>query len=180
MTDTATDSSQTIRVEVFLRKCASPDVIDTLGETVARSRRLENRDGGIDVHVKTWTSSVRPAIEALSDSGPSVSLTVDAFQSWADREGYSLRPAFERHETPTRDGRDETVEVIRVPIVCVAVYENGDLECVAPCSDGDRTFTVQQCLSALEDGRTEPFAERDDLQDCSGDWPREPAPEKSE
>lgn len=169
MTDLTTDSSRTIRVEVFIRKCAPPDVIDTLRETVARSRRLEGRDGTTDVRVKTW-GSVRPAIEALSDSGPSVSLTVDAFQSWADREGYTLRPAFERHETSGRYGRGATAEEIRVPVVCVAVYEDDDLECVAPCSDGDRTYTVQECLEALEDGLTEPFPGRDESGAPSREW----------
>ncbi|WP_408958454.1 HTH domain-containing protein [Natrinema sp. 74] len=172
MTDSATDSPQTVRVEVFLRQCASPDVVDTLGETVARSRRLEQRDGHTDVRIKTW-GSVCPAIESLSDSGRSVSVTVDAFQSWADREGYTLRPAFERRETASRFGRGATAEEIRVPVVCVAVYEDDDLECVAPCTDGDRTYTVEQCLDALEDGQSVPFGNRDDSPGLSSGWPGE-------
>ncbi|WP_254764414.1 HTH domain-containing protein [Natrinema marinum] len=179
MTDSATDSSQTIRIEVFLRKCAPPDVIDTLRETVARLRRLEERNGETDVRVKTW-GSVRPAIEALSDSGLSVALTVDAFQSWADREGYTLTPAFERHETPSRGDHGTAAEEIRVPVVCVAVYEEGDIECVAPCSDGDRIYSVEDCLSALEEGRTTPFTERDGSSDRSSGRPRESVVEKSE
>lgn len=159
MTDSVTDSTQTIRVEVFLRKCAPADTVEWLKETAARSRRLEERNETVDVRVKTW-SSVRPALEELSDSGPSVTLTVDAFQSWADREGYALR-SFDRREIPTMLGRRSAAE-IRVPTVCVAVYEDDDLECVAPCSDGDRTYTVDDCLSALEDGITDAFAGRDE------------------
>ncbi|WP_229504769.1 HTH domain-containing protein [Natrinema versiforme] len=159
MTDSATDPDREIRVEVFLRHCADADIVEHLKETAARSRRLEERVGPADVRVETW-SPVCPALEELDDAGPSVSLTVDAFRSWADREGYALC-AFDRRETPSMLDRRRAVH-IRVPTACVAVYEDDDLQCVAPCSDGDRTYTVEDCLTALEAGRTEPFADRDE------------------
>nr|WP_254523880.1 HTH domain-containing protein [Natrinema caseinilyticum] len=140
-----------------------------LRETVARSHRLEEQHGGIDVCVKTW-SSVRPAIERLADTGPSVSEIFETFQSWADRAGYTLRPAFKEHQTPSRLGHDAMSE-IRVPVVCVAVYENGDLRYVAPCSDGERIHTVDECLSALEDGETGPVSDRDDKSESPRKWP---------
>ncbi|WP_222918827.1 HTH domain-containing protein [Natrinema sp. SYSU A 869] len=160
MMDANTASTETVRIEVFLRNNASAAVVEPLKAIVARAHRLEERAGDADVRVKTWTS-VRPALEELGDAEPSVSPTVDTFESWADREGYTLRPAFERHETESMLSRRSTTE-IQVPTVCVAVYEDDDLQCVAPCSDGDRTYTVENCLNALEDGSTEPFADRDE------------------
>lgn len=160
MTDANTDSTGTVRVDVFLHQNASTAVVERLRETVARARRLEERDGNVAVSVKTWTS-VKPALEELDDSGPSVSLTVDAFQSWADGEGYTLNPGFERCETTSMLSHRPTTE-IRVPTVCVAVYEDDELQCVAPCSNGDGTFTVEACLDALENGDTEPFTDRDE------------------
>ncbi|QLG48023.1 HTH domain-containing protein [Natrinema halophilum] len=168
MTDSATDSSRTIRIELFLRKRVSADTVEVLRETVDRSRRLKEQDGNVDVHVETWSSTL-PAIESLGDSERSVTLTVDAFQDWADREGYTLRPAFERRETPSRLGHDPVTE-IRVPVVCVAVYVNDDLTYVAPCSDGDRTYSVDQCLAALERDETAPFFARGDPHVSSRDW----------
>ncbi|WP_226479271.1 HTH domain-containing protein [Natrinema amylolyticum] len=168
MIDANTASTETVRIEVFLRNNASAAVVEPLREIVARARRLEKRAIAADVRVETWTS-VRPALERLSDAGPSVSLTVDAFESWADREGYTLRPAFERHETESMLGHRPVAE-IQVPTICVAVYEDDDLRCVAPCSDGDRTYTVEDCLDALEDGSTEPFTDPGEpLRDRFGD-----------
>ena len=155
MTDSVTDSTGSIRVDVLLRACAPSDVVEPLRETVTRARRLETAEIDADVRVRTW-APVRPALEALGDSRSFVSETVDAFRSWAEREGYSLRPAFERRKTGSMLGHRATAE-IRVPTVCVAVYADDDLECVAPCSDGDRTYTVADCLARLEDGLTEPF-----------------------
>lgn len=170
MRNRKTDSTETVRIELFLRTSAPAALVEPLRETVARARRLEERDMADDVRVTSW-SAVRPALEELSDSGPSVSRTVDAFESWADREGYSLRPAFDRCETTSMLGRPAAQ--IQVPTVCIAVYEGDDLQCVAPCSDGDRTYTVEDCLAALEDGATEPFADgakplRDRLDDTIG------------
>ncbi len=161
MPDTNADSTDPVRIVVYLRADASAAVVDPLRETVARARRLEDGDADVDatVRVETWTS-VRPVLEKLDDSGPSVSLTVEEFQRWADREGYTLR-TFERRETASMLGQRPAVRV-RVPTVCVAVYEGEDLQCVTPCSDGDRTFTVAECLTALENGATDPFATPDD------------------
>lgn len=159
MADPNTRSAETVRIEVFLRPDASAAVVDPLRETVARARRLGDEGTSTDVRVETWTS-VRPALEELADSGPSVSSTIDAFRRWADREGYALC-SLERRETTSMLGCRPAVR-IRVPTVCVAVYEDDDLQCVAPCSDGDRTYTVAECLTALENGVTEPFAARDE------------------
>ncbi|SDJ85868.1 HTH domain-containing protein [Natronorubrum texcoconense] len=147
-----------IRAVLYLRKRASPETVQQLKRIVDRVRRLET-DGIAEVAVETWTS-VTPALEELGDSGPSISLTVNSFRAWASGEGYTLEPSFDRRETGSMlDGRSAVQ--IRVPIVSLAVYESDTLRCVAPCSDGERTYSVEQCLAALEVGFTEPFAFRD-------------------
>lgn len=147
-----------IRAVLYLRQRASPETVQQLRQLVERVRRLET-DGIAEVAVETWTS-VTPALEELGDSGPSVSLTVNSFRAWASDEGYTLEPAFGWRETASMlDGRSALQ--IQVPIACLAVYESDDLRCVAPCSDGERTYSVEQCLAALEVGLTEPFAFRD-------------------
>ncbi|GAB3675566.1 HTH domain-containing protein [Halopiger thermotolerans] len=158
MTDSTTPSTDPVRVELFLRTRTPPDVVDRLRDLVARARRLETTDAVADVRVQTW-APVRPALEELSDGDPSVARTVNAFRSWADREGYSLRPAFARHER-TSLLEDRPTAEITVPIVCVAVYEDDALQCVAPCADGDRTYTVPDCLEALEAGIVDPLESR--------------------
>lgn len=158
MSGSTTTSTDPVRVEVFLRTRTPPDVVERLRTLVERARQLEATDAVTDVHVRTW-APVRPALEELSDSGPSVALTVNAFRSWADREGYSLRPGFARRETSSLI-EDRPAAEIQVPIVSVAVYEDDTLQCVAPCADGERTYTVAECLEALEGGAVDPLAER--------------------
>ncbi len=158
MTDSSTEFTTPVRIEVFVRAHASAAVVESLRELVARARRLEDALDAA-VHVSTWTA-VRPSLEELSDSGPSITETIEAFQSWANREGYDLEPAFDWRETPSMIGH--RAAEVRVPTVCVAVYTDGDLQCVAPCADGDCTYTVVDCLSRLEEGIIAPFEDRDD------------------
>ena len=143
------------RVVLYIRQHASAALVEGLCRLVDRVRRLET-DGIAAVVVTTW-GPVTPALERLGDTGPSVSLTADSFQAWADSEGYTLRPAFTRHETSSLLESRPSTE-LRVPTACLAVYADGELTFVAPCSDGERTHSVTACLDALEAGRTEPFA----------------------
>ena len=152
MTDSSTEFTAPIRIEVFVHAHTSAAVVEPLKELVARARRLEDAIGAA-VHIETWTA-VRPALEELSDSGPSITGTVEAFQSWADQEGYDLEPAFDWRETPSVIGH--RAAEVRVPTACVAVYADDDLQCVAPCTDGDRSYTVMDCLARLEEGVIEP------------------------
>lgn len=165
-----TEQAATIRAVLYLRQHTSPEIVQRLRQTVSRVRRLEI-DEIAEVEVKTW-GSVNPALEELSDSGPSVSLTVKSFQAWADHEGYTLRPAFDQRETHSLLNSRPVAE-IQVPIVCVAVYEDDDLCCVAPCSDGGQKYSVEQCLAALEAGLTDPFAFQKHIEPISKDMPDE-------
>lgn len=155
-----TAQPDTVRAVLYLRQHASGEIVQQLRRTVTRVRQLQ-ADKIADVEIKTW-AAVNPALEELSDSGPSVTLTVKSFQTWADREGYTLQPAFTRRETSSMLSSRSTTE-ITVPIMCLAVYEDSDLCCVAPCSNGERTYSVEQCLAALEAGLTEPFAFQEHL-----------------
>ncbi|WP_394740048.1 HTH domain-containing protein [Natronococcus roseus] len=141
------------RVVLYLRQHASAALVEELCGLVERVRRLEA--DGVAVTVATW-GPVTPALERLGDTGPSVSLTVDSFQAWADRDGYTLRPAFSRCETTSLLECRPCTE-LRVPTACLAVSVDGELRCVVPCSDGERTYGVEACLDALEAGRGDPF-----------------------
>ena len=148
-----------VRVTLFVRVNPATDAVERLGDLAARARRLEDRDAVAEVEVRTWTT-VRPALEALSDSESSVSATVEAFQAWADHAGYSLAPAFARCETRSLLSPGSSTE-LRVPVASLAVYEDGELRWVAPCADDERSYSVEDCLTALEDGVIEPASERE-------------------
>ncbi|MEF8814800.1 MAG: HTH domain-containing protein [Halovenus sp.] len=45
---------------------------------------------------------------------------------------------------------EETCEVVVFPLTCLAVYGDGKLRAVFPCSSEERTWTVDDCLDWIE------------------------------
>lgn len=74
---------------------------------------------------------------------------IDAFESWADEHGRSLRPCFEYHENATAiDGSD--CSSIELPAMVLAEYDADGLRFVAPSTDDTSTVTVRDRLEAIE------------------------------
>ena len=40
------------------------------------------------------------------------------------------------------------------PVLTLAEFAGSDLRCVAPCWDADTAYSVEDCLDAIENGRT--------------------------
>lgn len=139
-----TDAETGVRVDVYLRERIPPAVSETVDDAVDRLRTLE-RDGEIDeLRVDGW--GVRGGRH--TDMEGTAASTIEAFEDWADRTGRSLTPAFDRREVSSMFC-DRTVRRVDVPILSIAVYADDRIRCVAPCSDGDRTYTARDCIDAL-------------------------------
>jgi hypothetical protein len=113
-------------------------------------------DGRIaDVSVEVWGKQMYAAVErnpAADASARAARSTYEAFEAWAERNGHDLSPAFSTH-TVSSLVSDEQTEVIRFPVMCLAVYDADDLLAVAPCSTSEGISTVDDCLEALRSGK---------------------------
>jgi len=74
--------------------------------------------------------------------------TYDEFASWARSEGRSLGPAFTRR-TVRNEFSDQEYEVIRFPVLTLAVRADGDVARVAPSGETERHYSVEDCLDEL-------------------------------
>lgn len=82
---------------------------------------------------------------------------VSEFREWAEEEGVSLAPCFETRECYGVRSGDVRTELV-LPVLCLAVYENGDLVEVAPRETPAGVITVADCIANLQgadDGPTE-------------------------
>lgn len=83
---------------------------------------------------------------------------VDAFRAWAYQEGVSLAPCFETRECyGVRSGEIRTELVL--PVLCLAVSENGDLIEVAPRETPAGVVTVAEAIAGLQQADAEAEAE---------------------
>ncbi|MBV0903088.1 HTH domain-containing protein [Haloarcula salina] len=74
----------------------------------------------------------------------------NAFAAWAREADVALAPFFDTrlcYSTSTGERRRELV----LPVVCLALYDDGALVRVAPFADGGRTESVEECIAALAD-----------------------------
>jgi hypothetical protein len=111
-------------------------VINRLGRL-----RAEGVVGAFDIEY--WPDEV----SLTGDGHPEVVATFERYEAWADEHGVSLRPAFDVRSVSPLIG--ERRELLRLPMACLAVHEDDDLVGVFPCTDGDDTWTVTDCLEAI-------------------------------
>lgn len=143
-----TDADAEVRVEVWTRD-PSPPPDDPRRAVLARLRDLEAAGRVADVSVRVWSKYVATPDDAPDGNDPPVRERIAEFRRWAERNGHSLEPAFRRFERSTVVS-DDAVELLRLPLQCLAVYEGDRLVGVFPCSTESGTETVTDCLRRLE------------------------------
>jgi hypothetical protein len=107
-------------------------------------------DGVIaDFEIRTWPDEI-----ALSEHTEH-SRVVEQYKEfllWADDHDVSITPPFERRRVSSLVGKSE--EVLTVPIMCLAVYEDDDLRGVYPNTDDGETTSVTDYLDAYSTDRS--------------------------
>lgn len=139
-----------VRVVVWTRDRSQP-ADDPRRSILARLRELDAAGLVDEVSVRVWGKQVDASDGWPEETSPPVRDRVAEFRTWAERNGHSLEPAFHRCDGSTMVS-DERTEVIRLPLVCLAIYDDDRLVGVFPCSTGEGTETVGDCLRRLETG----------------------------
>ena len=102
-----------------------------------------------DFSVNTWGKHIGTDTSGHPDgTAPEALAKAREFETWADQNGHSLQPGFQRH-TQSSLVTDTTREVIATPFFCLAVYEDDTLREVAPCSGPEGHHTLSECLQSL-------------------------------
>ncbi len=139
-----TERSRTHAV-VYLRSLA-PSVVDETREHLSRLDRLVEA-GTLDAYeVELWGDAI--SCDPTYPAGRRLCETVERFERWADRQDRSLEPAFSRGQVCSLVS-EETHDVIRLPMVCLAVYEGERLAAVYPHRDRS-TRTVADGLDEID------------------------------
>lgn len=129
----------------------SPPPDDPRKKVLSRLRAFEAEGVVDEVSVRVWGKNVSVSRDEADEDRTIIRERVSEFQTWAERNGHSLEPAFRWREQSSMvsEGRNE---VIRLPLQCLAVYTSDKLVGVFPCSMGGETNTVGDCLARLETG----------------------------
>lgn len=168
----ALESAADLRIDCYVRSDVPAPIAETVDGVIERLESLCEAGRIDEYHVSGWPPETGAA------SAPSQGELVAAFERWADRDGHSIEPGFRRRERPASPlgaESDASSERVRVPIVALALSEDGNvtdptaLRGVVPYTErpntaDERTYTVDEWLSAVESDAAErdtPAAGRD-------------------
>lgn len=136
--ESSAQSGEGVTVQVWTRQ----PVCGTRATVLDRLAHLRAIDVIDDFEVETWPEKV-----VLDEGDQRIPRLLDHLEGWANDQGVSLRPPFERQTVSPLIG--ESREVLRLPMLTLVVYDDG-VAGVYPCSDGDRTVTVEAYLDRCE------------------------------
>jgi hypothetical protein len=142
-------ATPTRRVELYLRG-DTYGTYDRQGEVLRRVDTLADSGVVSEASVEASWARIRTPEQDTRDGAL---LTYEEFSEWADANGYSLEPAFQRRQR-SYIGTDTVHEVVVFPMASLAVYDDETLQAVFPCSseDGSVHYAVQDALEAFEAG----------------------------
>jgi hypothetical protein len=144
-TETRNGTGTRTHAVVYCRSLA-PSVADETRRYLKRLAALEERGAIRGYDVELWGDAI--SLEPDHPVERRLCETVDRFEEWAERHGYTLSPAFERCDVRSLVSA-EPREVIRLPVVSLAIYDGTSLVAVYP-HRADSTRTVADGLEALE------------------------------
>jgi hypothetical protein len=136
-------------VKLFVRGDPEPGTEARKRHVLERLSELQESGRLTEFEVHVWTKRICP-------SGPlrettfhrTVLDTLREFRNWAERTGRSVDCAFKQHETHSVITGEE-YSTISLPMMCLAVYEDGALSGVYPHSTDAGVRTIQHVLEQL-------------------------------
>lgn len=140
-----TDDDQ-LRVEFFTRSYMPNGAEDSQQRILDRIDRLCERGILDDFERRVWGKRV-----CTSDPGAfgnEAIETVGQFRAWAERNDVSILPFFDERTNRSKITGEEHSEIV-FPVMCAALYRDGDLAGVYPHAADDSVVTIRDLLASL-------------------------------
>ncbi|MBV0922973.1 hypothetical protein KTS45_02070 [Halomicroarcula limicola] len=144
-----TECPTTRRAELFVRSDLPRPSRERRAAVEERLGQLQRRGVLDGFETTTW----RKRVPVEGDEPRPERDRYNEFAEWASETGACLAPSFDTrlcYSTETGEKRTELV----LPVLCLAVYEDGELAQVAPVGAGGQTRSIDAFLAELADGGT--------------------------
>lgn len=136
------------RVKLYCRADAGPAARRRQRTVRDRLATLAERGDVAGVEVETWPRAV-PLADPLDPQADALEAYVRV-EAWADREGVSLSPFFDRRDRYTLEDPSAATRECLLPVVALTLHEDGEVVAAYPhTADGDHR-EVDDALAALE------------------------------
>ena len=142
----------TTRLELYVRSLSASEA-RTEQETVVEQLATLVERGLIDEYsVDVWGEELSPTgVMAETEPGQVALERVAEFRAWARETHRSLVPFFERRAVRRPLTGEWSRLIIKLPVMTLAAYRDGELTFVAPCREGETVHSVGSLL--VDDSR---------------------------
>lgn len=142
------------RAELYVRSLAPRGAQASQEAVVQRLLDMES-ERGLEFSVTVWGDRIATdSAVTRTEAGRTTVETVRRFESWAAANGYTVEPFFS--DVQRESLVDGAYDAIVPPHLCLALYEDGDVAGVFPCSDREAHYTVKDALEAMTAGEEIP------------------------
>lgn len=156
----ATLTPGTRSVVLFVRSLSPTET--PAPQHLERVRDLADAGRVSDPSVRVWGHEVALSTRTCRDGPETFVLDrIAEFRAWADDHDVSMEPFFDSREV-SASLTGEEYAALRLPVTCLAEYEDDKLVHVAPYSTGDAICSVADRLRTLADVPVTDSDRRDD------------------
>ncbi|WP_225334843.1 HTH domain-containing protein [Halomicrobium urmianum] len=142
----------TPHIELYVRSLLPDGAHERQEAVVERLERLEREDAVADFSVIVWGKQIaRDSAAAHTEEGRYILNRVAEFKQWALSNNVSLKSFYQTKDVES-EVTGESYTTMVLPVMGLAEYQDGELQHVAPCSDGDVVHTIMDRLERLEAG----------------------------
>jgi hypothetical protein len=151
----------TVTVECWSRDTAEPAVGAWQDSVYEQLQNHVNADRITDLEINTWGKCIQCPTAGHDEDETPVDESWEKyrqFEHWASSGGYDLEPGFRRYKRSSLVSSDSCEPVV-VPVLCLAVYADTELQAVFPCSTQNQVWTVEDGLALLDPDQSMTWAD---------------------
>lgn len=137
--------NETLTAQLWLRESVPGEVYETQSAMVDRLLRLERNGTLASVDLETWPTMVYASARWTDEK---LQRTMHRLSEYLQTDAVDIVPGMARGTATNVSGA--TFEFTRLPIMCLVVYDQGDICAVAPRETSSQPFPVEQLLEQLE------------------------------
>lgn len=147
-----------VRAELYVRETLPTPAQQCSQTIIARLERLAAEGLLGDYSVTSWAKRLPVG---GTDNAPQRD-RYDDFSHWARTNDARLTPFFDTRECYSMQTGEKRTELV-FPAVCLAIYEDDELQTVAPHATESTTESVRDCLDRLTERTSEESSQRTTL-----------------
>ncbi|MFB6224158.1 MAG: HTH domain-containing protein [Haloarcula sp.] len=143
----------TPHIELYVRSMLPNGAHQRQEAVIDQLETLDENDQVEGYNVIVWGQQIAPqSAAARTEKGRYILNRIAEFKQWALTNNVSLESFYQDSQADS-EVTDSAYDVMTLPVMGLAEYNDTELTHVAPCTDGDIVHTIMDRIERLESGQ---------------------------